>query len=143
MSNRAMAKLKTQQTDADVSSFLATIDHEERREDCLVVAKMMERITGLPPKMWGASIIGFGSYHYKYKSGREGEWFLTGLSPRKQALTLYIMPGFKESQSLLSKLGQYKTGKSCLYIKRLSDVDLGVLEELITASVAFMREKYE
>ena len=103
--------------------------------------RIMEEIVGEPPKMWGGSIIGFGSYHYKYASGREGDWMLTGFSPRKQSLTLYIMSGFSRYDELLSKLGKYKTGKSCLYIKKLEQVDAAVLKELIAASVDYMRNK--
>ena len=92
--------------------------------------------------MWGSNIVGFGQYHYKYESGREGDFMITGFSPRKQALTLYIMPGFKSQAALMKKLGKYKTGKSCLYIKRLSDVDEAILQRLITDSVKLMRRKY-
>lgn len=100
----------------------------------------MEEITGEPAKMWGDSIVGFGSYHYKYASGQEGDWMLTAFSPRKQNLTLYIMPGFERYENLMKQLGKYKTGKSCLYIKKLEDVDLEVLKELIDLSVKQMRE---
>jgi len=130
-----MADLKTRQTDASVEAFLGTIADDTRREECLTVAKIMEKATGAKPRMWGASIIGFGSYHYKYESGREGDWFLTGFSPRKQDLTLYIMNGVERYPALMRKLGKHKTGKSCLYIRRLSDIDLQVLEELIGQSV--------
>ena len=137
-----MSQLKTQKTKASVKAFLDAVEHDKRRDDARVVMKLMQRITGLRPQMWGASLIGFGSYRYKNTSGREGEWFLTGLSPRKQALTVYIMPGFSRFDGLLKRLGKFKTGKSCLYINKLEDVDLSVLEQLITESVAFMREKY-
>ncbi len=129
-----MAELKTKPTDASVDAYLAAIPDEQRREECRVIAEMMQRATKTKPQMWG-SMIGFGSYHYKYPSGREGDWFLTGFAPRKKALTLYIMAGFVQYDALLEKLGKYRTGKSCLYIKRLDDVDLEVLEELILLSV--------
>jgi hypothetical protein len=134
-----MAEMKTKQTEASVSAFLDAVENEQRRADCRVVADLMRAVTGEAPKMWGPGIVGFGSYHYKYASGREGDWFVTGFSPRKQDLTLYIMAGFDRYDELMAKLGKYKTGKSCLYLKRLSDVDLGVLRELVTASVEAMR----
>jgi hypothetical protein len=134
-----MAELKTKPTEARVSDFLEAIDDDERREDCRTVAKIMEKATGAKPRMWGPSIVGFGDHHYKYESGRELDWFLTGFSPRKKELTLYIMPGFDRYDDLMSKLGKYKTGKSCLYIKRLADVDLAVLRTLVEASVKHMR----
>ena len=138
-----MAHLKTQKTKASVKAFLDSVDNDQRRQDALEVKKMMGRVTGYRAKMWGDSIIGFGSYAYKYESGREGEWFLTGLSPRKQALTVYIMPGFSDYGDYLDKLGAYKTSKSCLYIKKLEDVDRDVLEALIAQSVADLRQKYK
>lgn len=104
---------------------------------------MMHRVTGKRARMWGSSIVGYGTYHYKYDSGREGDFMVTGYSPRKQALTVYIMPGFSKFAPLMQKLGKYKTGKSCLYIKRLSDVDEAVLEKLIDSSVREMRKSYE
>ncbi len=130
-----MAELKTQRTDASVDDFLANIDDEKRREDCRTVARLMQRVTKQKPEMWGTAMVGFGSYRYKYASGRGGEWFVTGFSPRKQNLTLYIMAGFKRYDELLQKLGKHTTGKSCLYIKRLEDVDMEVLTELIQQSV--------
>ncbi len=137
-----MAKLKTTPTDKSVQAFLSAIADDERRQDCLTVLKIMKQATKAEPKMWGDSIVGFGSYHFKYASGREGDWFLTGFSPRKQALTLYIMAGFSRYDELLSRLGKYKTGKSCLYIKRLDDVDLAVLKELVGQSVAHMARSH-
>ena len=130
-----MAELKTRKTNASVSQFLNSIEDDQRRKDAKTVAKMMRAITGKAPKMWGPAIVGYGSYHYKYASGREGDWFLTGFSPRKQALTLYIMSGFHEKNPLLDKLGKFKHGKSCLYVKKLEDIDLEVLEKLIKGSV--------
>jgi hypothetical protein len=129
-----MAEPKTTRTDASVDAFLEAIGDVRRREDCRTVIELMRRVTGDPPAMWGGSIIGFGSYHYRYASGREGDWPVTGLSPRKQALTLYIMAGFDRYEELMSRLGKFKTGKSCLYIKSLADIDMSVLEELVRAS---------
>ena len=130
-----MAELKTQPTSRSVESFLKTITDKCRRADCFAVLKLMKGITKAQPRMWGPSIVGFGSYHYKYESGREGEWFQAGFSPRKDSLTLYIMSGFARHDALMKKLGKHKTGKSCLYIKRLADVDMKVLTELIEESI--------
>ena len=138
-----MAENKTKPTKAGVTAFLNSVEDRQKRADCRKVAAMMRRATGKRAKMWGSSIVGFGTYHYKYDSGREGDFILTGFSPRKQALTVYIMPGFSRYDALLKKLGKYKTGKSCLYIKRLADVDERVLERLIGESVKDMRDKYE
>lgn len=123
-----------------MGDFLNTVSDERKREDSFSILEMMGDVTGSKPEMWGDSIIGFGSYRYKYASGREGEWFLTGFSPRKQNLTLYIMSGFDEYDELLGKLGKYSTGKSCLYIKKLEDVDQDVLRELVRKSVEHMIE---
>ena len=133
-----MAELKTKPNDQSVEAFLNSVANEKRREDSFKVLDLMKEVTQQEPKMWGDSIIGFGSYHYKYASGRDADWFLTGFSPRKQSLTLYIMSGFDEYDNLLQKLGKYTTGKSCLYIKKLEDVDLQTLEELVKQSVAHM-----
>jgi len=130
-----MAELKTKENNADVEAFLNGIEDEKRREDCFAVLELMKKITKAEPKMWGASIVGFGNYHYKYQSGREGVWFVSGFSPRKQNLTLYIMSGFSRYNELLAKLGKHKTGKSCLHINKLEDVDLDVLAEMIETSV--------
>lgn len=138
-----MAELKTRPTHASVTEFLAAIDDPQQRKDAKKVAAMMRRATGKRAKMWGASIVGYGSYHYTYASGREGDFMITGFSPRKQALTVYIMPGFSGFSRLTEKLGKYKTGKSCLYIKRLADVDEKTLEKLIVDSVREMRKRYE
>lgn len=132
-----MAELKTKLNEASVIDFLNAVEDEQKRNDCYAIKTMMEEITGEPAKMWGGSIVGFGSYHYKYATGREGDWMLTAFSPRKQNLTLYIMSGFNKYDELLSKLGKHKIGKSCLYIKRLSDIDMDVLQELIRASVDY------
>ncbi len=137
-----MAENKTKPTEADVDAFLGGIADSRKREDARAVCALMERVTGEPPRMWGPSIVGFGAYRYKYDSGREGEWLVTGFSPRASALTLYIMGGFPRHQELMERLGKYKTGKSCLYIKRLADVDRSVLEELVRDSSAHMRETY-
>lgn len=134
-----MAELKTKQTDASVEDFLNKISDEERREDCFAVAKIMEEVTGEKPKMWGPSIVGFGSYHYKYASGREGDWLLIGFSPRKKDLTLYIMIGFEKHRELMEKLGKHSRSKSCLYIKRLSDIHVPTLKKLIKESVKDLR----
>jgi hypothetical protein len=132
-----MAELKTKPTAASVEAFLDAIADEGRRRDCRTILKIMKRATGSPPKMWGKSIVGFGSYHYRYATGREGDWFVVGFSPRKQDLTLYLMgAGFTGYGALLKKLGQHKTGRACLYLKRLADVDLDALRELVEASVA-------
>jgi hypothetical protein len=138
-----VAENKTRPTRASVTDFLKSVDDPRRRVDARKVAAMMRKATGKRAKMWGSSIVGFGTYHYKYDSGREGDFMVTGFSPRKQALTVYIMPGFERFDALMKKLGKYQTGKSCLYIKRLSDVEEDVLEELINESVKFMRREYE
>lgn len=137
-----MAELKTKQTKASVKDFLNKISDEERRKDCFAVAKMMEEITGEKPKMWGPSIVGFGRYHYKYASGHEGDWPIAAFSPRKRDLTVYIMPGFQLHAELMKQLGKHSTGKSCLYIKRLSDIHLPTLKKLIKESVKDMK-KYQ
>ena len=129
-----MSDLKTQKTKASVSAFLNAIEDDQQRKDAKTIAKIMKEVTGTVPAMWGPSIVGFGSYHYKGASGREGDWLRTGFSPRKQNLSVYIMDGFKSYGPLLKKLGKHKTSKSCLYIKRLEDVDVGVLRQLIKAS---------
>ncbi|MDH3732878.1 MAG: DUF1801 domain-containing protein [Gemmatimonadota bacterium] len=135
-----MAELKTKRNDGDVEAFLNSVEHDKRREDSFVVLDLMRRVTGLEPEMWGGSIVGFGSYHYKYASGREGDWFKAGFAPRKQALTLYMMAGTSKNQDLYGKLGKYTTGKGCLYIKKLEDIDLGVLEQLVAASAAYVED---
>lgn len=135
-----MSDLKTKRNDGDVEAFLESVNNQRRKDDSFAVLDLMKAVTGKDPVMWGSSIIGFGSYHYKYESGREGDWFLTGFSPRKQSLTLYIMGGFDTYDELLGKLGKHKTGKSCLYINKLTDVDLDVLKELVASSVAHMEK---
>ena len=137
-----MAELKTKPTKLSVHAFLEQVDHPQKKEDAKTIYKLMKKITKTEGVMWGDSIIGFGNYHYKYKSGREGDWFLTGFSPRKQTLTVYIMTGFKEVDELLQKLGKYKTGKACLYINKLEDIQLDVLENIIENSVNYLKQKY-
>jgi len=135
-----MAELKTKVNNASVNRFLNAIEDEAVRRDCKEIAKIMKQAAKAPPKMWGESIIGFGSYHYKYATGREGDWMLTGFSPRKQNITIYIMAGFERYEKLLNKLGKHSTAKSCLYIKKLADVDKKVLAELIVESVKIMKK---
>ena len=130
-----MAEPKTKPTNASVEDFLNRIPEAERREDCFAVAKIMEEITGEKPKMWGPSIVGFGGYHYKYASGREGDWPVAAFSPRKKDLTVYLMMGFEKHTELMEKLGKYSNAKSCLYIKRLSDIHLPTLKKLIKTSI--------
>ena len=134
------AELKTKLNDASVEDFLNTVSDEQIRADCFEITKLMKQVTKAEPKMWGSSIVGFGSYHYKGASGREGDWMLVGFSPRKQNLTLYIMAGFDRYDELMKKLGKFSTGKSCLYIKKLADVDKKVLKELVSESVQFMKK---
>lgn len=136
----AKTEPKTKVNDASVTEFLNSVPDEQKRNDSFEILKMMKQITKEEPKMWGSSIVGFGSYHYKGKSGREGDWMLTGFSPRKQNLTLYLMGGFDNHAALLQKLGKFTTGASCLYIKTLDDVDKKVLKELVQASVKQMKQ---
>lgn len=136
-----MAELKTKKNQKSVKKFLDAVEHEGRREDAREILALMEAATGETPQMWGDSIVGFGSYHYRYDSGREGNWFLVGFSPRKRNLTLYIMSGFSKYDDLLSKLGKHKTGKACLYINRLDDVDRKVLRRLVKESVAHVKKR--
>jgi len=138
-----MTELKTKMNDSNIVEFLNGIANEDRKKDCFKLLEIMKQCTDETPKMWGKSIVGFGSYHYKYDSGREGDWFLTGFSPRKQNLTIYITAGFKEYDEIMKKLGKYKTGSSCLYVKKLSDIDIDELKILVEKSVAFMKKRYE
>jgi hypothetical protein len=130
-----MAELKTKPTEDSVTDFLERVADEKRRQDCFAVLDMMAEITGEPAKMWGSSIVGFGLYRYKYASGREGEWMITGFAPRKNDVTLYITGGFEPHPDLMAKLGKYSTGKGCLHIKNLDNVNRDVLKELIRKSV--------
>ena len=138
-----MAENKTVKTGASVDEFMAAVENKRRIEDGLVLLEMMRDVTGLEPEMWGPSIIGFGSYHYRYDSGREGDMPLTGFSPRSRSLSLYIMSGFDEYDDLLSKLGKHRKGASCLYINKLTDVDVEVLRELVSQSVEHMKRGSE
>lgn len=139
----AMAYVKTRRNDASVTAYLKSIEDRARRADAKRIASMMRKATGATPRMWGSSIVGYGSYHYRYESGREGEWILTGFSARKQSLVVYVMPGFRTFTALMKRLGHYKTGKSCLYIKSLDDVDSKILQTIIERSVKLMRKRYE
>ena len=136
-----MAEPKTKPTQASVKEFLNQIPDKERRDDCIAVAKMMEEITGDKPKMWGPSIVGFGTSHYKYASGREGDWPIAAFSPRKKDLTVYLMIGFDKNLELMKQLGKHSKGKSCLYIKRLSDIHIPTLKKLIKLSAKQVQKK--
>lgn len=141
----ARAQNKTRPGEGDPRAFIETVEPARRREDGLVLLDLFGRVTGLAPRMWGPSIIGYGRYRYRYDSGREGEFMLTGFAPRKANLSIHIMPGYRygEMQALLGRLGKHKTGKSCLYINKLADVDTAVLEEIILDGLAHMRAHYE
>lgn len=136
-------ELKTKKNNASVSAFLNAIEDPKRKKDCKEMNKIMKEITGEKPKMWGSAIIGYGEYDYKYASGREGTWMITGFSPRKAALTVYIMPGYDFMQSDLKKLGPVKNGKSCLYIKDLDQIDMKVLKSMIKKGYDKMIKKYK
>ena len=136
-----MAEPKTRKNSASVAAFLRKSELS-KRQDCETIIGIMVEATGEKPVMWGSSIIGFGSYHYKYATGREGDWLLIGLSPRKQNISIYIMDGFSNYEKLLALLGKHKIGKSCLYISKLADIDIGVLTSLVERSVKNMRKKY-
>ena len=138
-----MAENKTKATDSSVDSYIEAIDDDIRRRDCQALAKLMAKVTKQKPRMWGPSIIGFGSYHYKYDSGREGDSCLTGFASRKGDISVYLMANFPGHDELLSKLGKHKMGKACLYIRQLSDVDLKVLEKLVAGSVAAVKRRYD
>ena len=137
-----MAELKTKPTRRSVKAFLNRVDDEGRRADCFRLLPVMEKAARRAPRMWGESIVGFGSYHYTYASGREGDWPITGFSPRKRDLTIYIMPGFGNYQDLMEGLGKFRTGRSCLYVKRLDDIDMKLLAQLVRKAVADMRKMY-
>jgi hypothetical protein len=134
-----MTDLKTKPTDKSITDFLQKVENPKRKEDSFKILKLMQEVTGEEPVMWGDSIVGLGSYHYKYASGREADWLAIGFSPRKQALTVYIMDGFEKYGELLSKLGKYKTGKSCLYINKLEDVNIPILKELMSESLKYVK----
>lgn len=137
-----MYEAKTKPTQVSVSTYLSGIEDEARRKDCKTLAALMKRVTGFTPKMWGASIVGFGSYHYKYESGHEGDSCLAGFSSRKTDISIYVVSGFEGRDDLLAKLGKYKTAKVCLYVKRLADIDAAILEKLVKDSVAEMKKRY-
>jgi hypothetical protein len=130
-----MAELKTKLNNKSVTKFLDSVNDEKKRKDCYAILEVMQKVTKEEPKMWGDSIIGFGSYHYKYESGRERDWFLAGISPRKQNISVYLMGGFRLFDDLLKKLGKYKASKGCLYINSFEDIDQKVFKELVTKSV--------
>ena len=134
---------KTQPTEVDPSEFIDAIEHDTRREDAKVLLELMGRLTGCEPKMWGPTIVGFGRYHYKYESGREGDWLMVGFSPRKANQVIYLMPGYHDLDDQLARLGKHKIGKSCLYINKLADVDLAVLEEMVQHALDVLHENYE
>jgi hypothetical protein len=138
----AQSENKTKPTTQSVEDFLNSIEHEQKRKDCFEILDIMHQQTGHEPKMWGGSMIGFGEYHYKYASGREGDWFLVGFSPRKQNITLYIMAGINQYPELLEQLGKHKTSKACLYINKLADIDKTVLKEVIKKSADYT-EKHQ
>lgn len=138
-----MADNKTRPTEVDPRDFLDTVENPTRRSDAEVLLEMMKRVTGCEPRMWGPSIIGFGRYHYRYDSGREGDSMITGFSPRKANLVIYVMPGYEDRTEQLDALGKHRLGKSCLYVNRLADVDLSVLERIVADGVAEMRSAYE
>ena len=137
-----MTENKTKPNRQSVAAFIASVEPADRRRDCRTLLKLMRDATGAAPKMWGSSVVGFGSYHYKYESGREGNWFVTGFSPRKQDLTLYLMAGVERYPDLLRRLGKHKTGRSCLYLKGLDGVDITVLKRLVGESVKYVRRNY-
>ena len=138
-----MSGLKTKANSGSVTAFLESVGNEQRRKDAFELLALMKEVTGKRPKMWGTSLVGFGSYHYRYQSGRQGDWPMTAFSPRAQSLSVYIMPGFARYTALLEKLGKYRMGKSCLYLKRPDDVDRKVLKRLVARSVADMKKRYE
>lgn len=135
-----MSDLKTKANQQSITAYLNTIEPQKKREDSFAILALMQEVSGEAPQMWGDTIIGFGRYHYKYASGREGDWVLAGFAPRKQNLTLYIMSGFDGYDELMSKLGKHSIGKSCLYIKKLEDIDLAILRQLIAQSIAHMKQ---
>ena len=137
-----MSEPKTKPSEESVETFLASVEDRQKRSDCLELAKIMKEVTGHDPVMWGGSMVGFGRYHYRYDSGREGDWFVTGFAPRKRDLTIYIMPGFDKYGELMKKIGKHRTGKSCLYVKQLADVDVTLLKSLVEKSVRQIHEIY-
>ncbi len=138
-----MAKVKTSFTDEDVVSFIESVDNEQKRDDSYTLISLMEKATGERAKMFGPSIVGFGQNHYQYDSGHEGDAPLLGFSPRKAAISLYVYTGGKHQDELLTSLGKYKMGKACIYVKKLSDIDLDVLEDMMKDSIQFTSQKYQ
>ncbi len=143
MAAKKKSENSTKPTEVDPDAFVAAVEHQTRRTDAQVLMEMMRRVTGCPPKMWGPSIIGFGRYRYRYETGREGESMLTGFSPRKAKSVVYILPGYDDISDDLAKLGKHSVGQSCLYINKLADIDLTVLEKIVADSVARMRSSHE
>lgn len=137
-----MAENKTKATEVDPQAFIASVEHPTRRADAEVLLELMRNATGCPPNMWGPTIVGFGRYEYRYESGREGEFLMTGFSPRKSNLSIYILPGYDDLSEPLSRLGKHKIGKSCLYVNKLADIDLDVLTEIVTDSFAKLRASH-
>ena len=135
-----MTELKTKKNNASVETFINAIAEEQKRKDALAIIQIMKQVTKMEPKMWGSSIIGFGDYHYKYASGREGDWFITGFSPRKQNMTLYFSGGLHVLSAPLKNLGKYKTGKGCLYFNKLGDIDTALLKEMIKQNAVQMKK---
>ncbi len=135
-----MAELKTKENSKSVDLFLKSVKDEKKRDECYQIMDWMKKATGKEPKMWGKSIVGFGTYHYKYKSGREGDWFMTGFSPTKTNISLHLLPGFENFSDLMANLGKYKTGRGCLYVKTLDDIDTKTLKTLIKKSFAEMKK---
>ncbi|KAA3653201.1 MAG: DUF1801 domain-containing protein [Bacteroidetes bacterium] len=138
-----MAANKTQATTASVTDFIETVEHEQKKKDAYVLLELMTSITNEKGVLWGTNLIGFGNYHYKYESGREGDFFKVGFSPRKTAISIYIIPGFERYDELMQQLGKFKTGASCLYVNKLSDIDLTILKQLIEQSFAYMTAKHK
>ncbi len=137
-----MSENKTKPTNVSVDEFLEAVENDRRRNDAVTVCELMQEVTGKEPVMWGPTMVGFGTYHYKYASGREGDWFLAGFAPRKANLVVYIMSGFKGHAALMDKLGKHKTGSSCLYINKLDDIDMDILRELVRRSVEHVSNAY-
>ena len=138
-----MADNKTQPTDVDARDYVASVEHPTRRADAETLLDLMNRVTGWQPRMWGPSIVGYGRYHYLYDSGREGDFMVTGFSPRKTNLVLYVLPGYDDLGDVLAELGKHRIGKSCLYVNKLADVDIAVLEHIVRRGVDTMRERYD
>lgn len=138
-----MAEPRTAPTPTDPRRYIGSIEHETRRADAVVLVEMFERLTGEPPVMWGPSIIGFGRYHYRYDTGHEGDSFITGFAPRTARQVIYVMPGYLDLNEPLSRLGKHRLGKACLYVNKLDDIDIDVLEEIVEFGIAHVREHYE